>query len=95
MTEISERDWMTLGFFWMGVGFLATMPPISHSWVGELARWIFNLSIAAHVIEAFYAMALAQRAGLDANHWFWKTLFLGYFSLRKLTDLPPAPSRPS
>jgi len=89
MTEITERDWLTVGFIWMGTGFIACMPPISGTILGELARWIFDLTIVAHVIEAFYAMMLAQRAGLEPNHWFWRTLFLGYFGWRHIANLPP------
>jgi hypothetical protein len=48
--------------------------------------------IAAHIGEAFYSTTLTQRAGLDRNSWFWRTLFLGYFSIRKLQSLPVPPS---
>ena len=92
--EIPERDWLTVGFFFMAVGFVATMPPIGGSWLGILARWIFNLTLAAHIGEALYSATLCRRAGLDRNQWFWRTLFLGYFSIRKLQSIsnaaPPA-----
>ena len=93
MAEIEERDWLTVGFFWMACGFVAAMPPISNSWLGGLARLILDITVVAHFLEAFYGMRLAQRAGLDANSWFWKTLFLGYFAWRKLSHLPAAASQ--
>jgi hypothetical protein len=93
--EIPERDWLTVGFFFMAVGFVATMPPVSHSWLGTVARWIFNLTVAGHIAEAFYSTTLTQRAALDRNQWFWRTLFLGYFSIRKLQALPAAVAPPS
>jgi transmembrane protein TMEM254 len=92
--EIGERDWLTVGFFWMAVGFIATMPLIGPSWLGVLARWIFNLTVAAHIGEAFYSTTLTDRAGLDRNQWFWRTLFLGYFSIRKLQSLPGGTAAP-
>ncbi len=90
--EIPERDWLTVGFLFMALGFIGTMPPIGDSWLGILARWALNLMIAAHIGEAFYSTTLTQRAGLDRNSWFWRTLFLGYFSIRKLQSLPSPPS---
>jgi hypothetical protein len=90
MIEIPERDWLTVGFVWMALGFVASMPPISHSWLGHVARLILDLTVVVHVAEAFYAFTLAQRAGLDGGPWFWKTLFLGYFGWRKIANLPPA-----
>ena len=92
--DIPESDWLTVGFFFMAVGFIATMPPISGSWLGLLARWVFNLTIAAHIGEAFYSTTLTQRAGLDRNRWFWRTLFLGYFSIRKLQSISGAAASP-
>ena len=43
------------------------MPPIGGSWLGMLARWVFDLTVAAHIGEAFYSTTLTQRAGLDRN----------------------------
>jgi hypothetical protein len=99
LVEIPERDWLTVGFYWIIVGFIATMPPIAHSWLGVLARWLFNLTVAAHIGEAIYSLTLTQRAKLDRNEWFWRTLFLGYFSIRKLQTIagsaPAPPSSPN
>ena len=92
--EVPERDWLTVGFIFMTLGFIGTMPPIAGSWLGILARWAFNLTVAAHIGEAFYSTTLTQRAGLDRNSWFWRTLFLGYFSVRKLQSIAPGSGAP-
>ncbi|CAN6476676.1 unnamed protein product [Victoria cruziana] len=40
---------------------------------------------ALHVLEAGYAWCLARRVDpANANHWFWQTFLLGFFSLRYL-----------
>ena len=67
----------------------------AESWnSGVLARWVFNLTVAVHVGEAFYSTTLCQRAGLDRNQWFWRTLFLGYFSIRKLQTMAGGAATP-
>jgi len=92
--EISERDWLTMGFYWMAVGFLATMPPIGGSWFGAAARALFDLTIAVHIGEAIYSTTLTRRAGLKGNQWVWRALFLGYFAIRKLQPLSQTGSPP-
>ncbi len=88
--DIPESDWLKVGFFWMAVGFIAAMPPLSRSLLGGLARWLFNLTVAVHLVEAFYSISVTRRAGLNERSWFLKTLFLGYFALRKLSSAPMA-----
>lgn len=88
--EIPEGDWLKVGFYWMAVGVAATVPPLSHVVVGELARWLFDLTVAIHVVEAFYSISVTRRAGLRPGRWFLRTLFLGYFSVRRFKSAATA-----
>jgi Transmembrane protein 254 len=85
--DIDERDWITVGFFWMVTGLIATLPAIAATWLGILARIVFDLAVAAHIAEAVYARMLAERARLDPSLWMRRTLVLGYFGIRKLQKI--------
>jgi hypothetical protein len=87
MVEISEADWLKVGLFWMALGFTTIVSPLSAALLGAIARALFMLTIAIHVLEAIYSINLAARAGLDRNRWFWRTLLLGYFSVRRLNAI--------
>jgi|HubBroStandDraft_1064217.scaffolds.fasta_scaffold95379_2 hypothetical protein len=92
--EIPEREFLWMGGFWMGIGLLVAMPWLGASWLGLLGRWVLVISAIVHVAEAFYARSLAERAGLDPEQWFWRSLVLGYLAVRKLHDRPDAPAAP-
>lgn len=47
-------------------------------------RGLFAAAVLTHVIEATYALRLAQRHGLHAAGWLVQTFLLGYPSLRLL-----------
>ncbi len=47
-------------------------------------RWLFGAAVLTHMIEATYALRLAQRHGLRAGGWLVQTALLGYPSLRLL-----------
>jgi Transmembrane protein 254 len=88
--EIPEGDWLKVGFYWMAVELAATVPPLSHFVIGEVARWLFDLTVTIHIVEAFYSISVTRRAGLDRGRWFLRTLFLGYFSVRRFKSAAPA-----
>lgn len=85
--EIAERDWLKVGFYWIGLGLLATAPGLRGTWLGATARWLFDLTIVIHVLEALWSFGAARRAGLDRRTWILRTLFLGYFATRRLSAL--------
>jgi Transmembrane protein 254 len=82
--EIEERDWLSAGLMWVVLGAVGTLPPIAGTWFGWLGGLAFNVVLAIHILEAFYSLNLAERSGLDRKQWFYRTLLLGYFSLRRL-----------
>lgn len=88
--EIPERDWLTVGFFWIGAGMVSIVPPLASSWLGAFARLLFDLVVIVHVAEALYSMQLAARTGQDRRQWFLRTLILGYFAVRKLQAMTQA-----
>ncbi len=85
--DIDERDWLIVGFFWIVTGLIATLPAIAATWLGTLARIVFDLAVAVHIAEAVYARMLAERARLDPSLWMRRTLVLGYFGIRKLQEI--------
>jgi Transmembrane protein 254 len=88
--EIPEREFLWAGGFWMALALLAGLPWIGPSWLGQLARVIAVVAGLVHVGEAFYARATAQRAGLDPETWFWRSLVMGYLAVRKLHPASPS-----
>ncbi|MGH9896446.1 MAG: hypothetical protein ACREA0_31505 [bacterium] len=67
MPEISEREWLRVGLFWMTLGFLGTAPILAHTWLGTASRWAFVMLFAAHVVEGFFGALLASRSGLRGH----------------------------
>ena len=90
--EIPERDWLTVGFIFMALGFLATMPPIGGFVAGDTGamglqfddRRAYRRGVLQHDSDA------ARRT--RSQSWFWRTLFLGYFSIRKLQSIRVPPN---
>ncbi|HZO81094.1 MAG TPA: DUF4499 domain-containing protein [Candidatus Binataceae bacterium] len=91
--EIPERDWLKVGFYWMALGLLATAPGLRATWAGVAARWLFDITVVIHVIEALWSLGAAPRAGADRRTWAMRTLFLGYFATRRLSELAAQASR--
>ncbi|MGH7812983.1 MAG: TMEM254 family protein [Candidatus Binataceae bacterium] len=91
--EVPERDVLLGGFFWMGLGLLASLPWIGPSWLGEAARFLIVISVLIHIGEGIYAQTLAARIGEDTQRWFRRTLVMGYLAVRILQRAqPPMPS---
>ncbi|HUO04192.1 MAG TPA: DUF4499 domain-containing protein [Candidatus Binataceae bacterium] len=91
--ELPERDVLLGGYFWFGLGLLASLPWIEPSWLGSVARFLIVISALIHVGEGIYAQTLAARIGEDTALWFRRTIIMGYLSLRVLRRAqPPMPS---
>ena len=92
--EIPEREWLQAGFFWIGLGMLMALPWVRHSILAEAARFVFCVTVVAHIGEAFYNASLARRANLDPYRWALRTLVLGYLAFRRLREIAPSTSHP-
>ncbi|MGH7917210.1 MAG: TMEM254 family protein [Candidatus Binataceae bacterium] len=79
MPQIHEADWLKVGFYWMALAVAASAPGMF-----LIARTVIILTLAIHVVEAFYSLKLSARLGAPRRQWFWRTLLLGIFSLRRL-----------
>jgi len=91
--EIPERDFLLGGFFWMGLGLLASLPWIGPTWIGALARFGIVISVLIHVGEGIYVQTLAARIGADTQLWFRRTMVMGFLAVRVLQRAqPPMPS---
>ncbi|MGH7934321.1 MAG: TMEM254 family protein [Candidatus Binataceae bacterium] len=90
MSEIPESDWLRVGFYWMALTFVAVTPPLAGSFAGFIAPGLFFLTLVIHVIEAFHSLSLSTRAGANRRRWFWRTLLIGRFSIRRSSALSAA-----
>ncbi|MGH8013671.1 MAG: TMEM254 family protein [Candidatus Binataceae bacterium] len=81
MSQIQEADWLKAGFYWMALA-VAACTPVSRILLA--ARTLILLTLAIHVVEALYSLSLSRRLGAARGRWFWRTLLLGIFSLRRL-----------
>jgi len=83
--EVSEREWLAAGFFWMILGAAGTIPWSGHMEpLAQITRWVFCAAVVVHLLEAFCSMALARRAKLEPGRWFWRGLMLGLLALIRL-----------
>ncbi len=79
--QIAERDWLTSGLLWIGVGMLALSPL---SVLARAGRVLFTFILFVHTVEAVYVGFRARTAGLNAEKWFLKMMVLGSSALRKV-----------
>jgi hypothetical protein len=92
--EISEREWLQAGFFWIALALLSALPYLGWSIIGALARVLICVVAAVHIGEALYASNLARNSNLDPTRWLLRTLMLGVLSLRRLRELAASGAHP-
>jgi hypothetical protein len=92
MTERPSLGWSVAVVVGLGALGLVAFVPAAYGWWAAhvttaisraVLQIVFAGAVLTHMAEAFYAMHLVRRLGLETetNRWFWQTVLLGYPSL--------------
>jgi hypothetical protein len=66
------------GVWVLWIGSVAAMI-LGGGWVATAGKWVFGITLVAHIIEFFVQRPLFERAGGSLSHHFVQTLIYGLY----------------